>query len=537
VTSGIAGTAGTAGTAQISESEGPAGTAGMREALGVSRVPLGTAIQRAVGLVTVLVVLGVLAVPRMSVNEYDVAAAAIGLVAVAAGWLVVGALLRGCRRVRDRWWDAAAGVLCLLLGVVAGVLAYGGAYQAGWDVAVIKYASTRWPGPGLVNYFSTYPNTRPFLAVARTVRGGIADTGIDYEGAFAALNTVSFLVTAMAVYLTVRRVSGPARGVLALLLLGALLGTSPWLSVAYTDMAALWAPIAAVALLTAASRRPGGLASTTLLAAGGGAVLAVGYVVKATPLVGLVALVAALAVAATGRDGSRRRLLTIGTSAVAAFLVTVPALGAWVKAAEGLPPLHENLPATPLTYVAAGMRTQTWTDGSTAYGAWDRSVVRQTRGRDTATQNAVARRLILDEWERRGLVGTVRFAVDKTLFNWGDGTFWARSEGRDPGAPPLRQGRLVDAVMAWNAPGGHLFRLHTLLAQVTWTAVLLALGVGLLRSWYRPEVLLMALTITGIAAFTLLFQGRSRYLLGHVPVVVALAACVLPRPRLPRRER
>ncbi|TCO43849.1 hypothetical protein EV646_11141 [Kribbella antiqua] len=40
--------------------------------------------------------------------------------------------------------------------------------------------------------------------------------------------------------------------------------------------------------------------------------------------------------------------------------------------------------------------------------------------------------------------------------------------------------------------------------------------------------LLMALTIAGIAAFTLLFLGRSRYLLGDVPVLIALALTALP---------
>ncbi len=533
-------TAGTTGGAEAGgtgATGGMGGTTGGQEAPAASpRVPLGSAIQRAVGLVVVLVVLGVTIAPRMSVNEYDVTAAAVGLAVLTAGWVAAAAVL-GLPRVRARRWDAAAGLLCLLLTAMAGLFAYAGAYQASWDVRTIRHASSQPPGPELVNYFSTYPNNRPFLAVARTVRAATAGTGVDYEAAFAAVNTVSFLVTAVAVYVTVRGVAGPARGVLALLALGVLLGTSPWLSVAYTDTATMWAPILAVALLGAAVRRRGRRVRTVLLAAAGGAVLAVGYVVKTTPVVGLAALVAALAVAATGRSGSGRRLAAIGTCAVVSFLVTVPALGAWVEANEHLPALHPNWAATPLTYVAAGVRTQTWTDGSTAYGAWDRQVVRLTRGKDAAVQDAQARRLIEAEWNRRGPVGTAGFAVDKTLFNWGDGTFWARSEGRDPTAPPLRQGRLVDLVMAWNAPAGHLFRLHVLLVQVTWLAVLLALGVGLLRSRYRPEILLMALTVAGIAVFTLVFQGRSRYLLGHVPVVVALAACVLPRPRLRRRER
>jgi hypothetical protein len=495
-------------------------------------IDLGVAVQRAVGLTTVLVVLGVLVAPRMSVNRYHAGAAAAALLGVVVAWLALAALPGRGRRWSDRRWDVLACLLCVLLTSIAGVFAYGGAYRAGWDVGLMKWFSGRPPGPEHVRYFSIYPNQGPFLAVARTVREAIAGTGMDYEGGFAVLNTVSFLVTVIAVYLTVRWVAGPARGTLALLVLGVLLGTTPWLSVAYTDMAALCAPVTAVALLTAAFGRSGSQASTGVLAAVGGVVLAAGYVLKVTPVVGLVALVVALAVAMTARDAPHRRLLTIGTSAGIAFLVAVPAFGAWVRATEDLPALHRDWAATPLTYVAAGFRTQTWTDGSTVYGAWDRTVVRETVERDTATQNAVARQLISEEWASRGLLGTLGFAADKTLFTWGDGTFWARSEGHDLTGPPLRQGAVADAVMAWNSPAGALFGLHVLLAQVTWTASLLGLGFGLLRARYRPEILLMALTVVGIAIFTLLFQGRSRYLLVHVPVVVALAACAVPRPRL-----
>ena len=57
-----------------------------------------------------------------------------------------------------------------------------------------------------------------------------------------------------------------------------------------------------------------------------------------------------------------------------------------------------------------------------------------------------------------------------------------------------------------------------------------------MRAPYRREVVLLAVTVLGIAAFTLLFQGRARYLLAFVPVVVALAGMV-HRLRLPRLRR
>jgi hypothetical protein len=56
-----------------------------------SAVPLGTLAQRAVGVIVLLVGLGVVLAPRMSVNRYDVIAAAAGLVVVIAAWVPTSA--------------------------------------------------------------------------------------------------------------------------------------------------------------------------------------------------------------------------------------------------------------------------------------------------------------------------------------------------------------------------------------------------------------------------------------------------------------
>jgi hypothetical protein len=71
--------------------------------------------------------------------------------------------------------------------------------------------------------------------------------------------------------------------------------------------------------------------------------------------------------------------------------------------------------------------------------------------------------------------------------------------------------------------------------QALWLAILLLAGLGLLRAPDRRETLLVALSVLGIAAFTLVLQGRSRYLFAFVPLVVALAAMV--HASLPGRRR
>jgi len=497
--------------------------------------PLATVVQRAVGGGALLVVLGILVAPRMSTFRYSAPTAALALAAAVALALVAARLVRRRLEIAPRHWDIAAGVLCVLLTAVAAVFAYAGAYKTTWDPQIVEMTAAHPSSAVAVLYFSVYPNMEPLYVVARAVRSVTGGTGIDYAGAFAALNTVSLLATAVLLYVTVRRLAGPARGVLALLAMTALLGTSSWLSVPYTDMLAEWTPIAAIALV-APALRGGGTTGTVVRSAAAGVVLAIGYVLKVTPVIGLVALVATLAVTATGHRRVRGRLAQVGISAVLAFAATVPALDAGIRSADHLPPLQSEWAATPLTYMAEGFRVQrSIQQGPLLYGAFDRTIVDRTRRKDTAAQNAIAWRFIRQEWHRRGLLGTVRFEAHKMLFNWGDGTFWARGEGHDAIAPPLRHGPLVSAVLSWNAPSGRLFRLQVLFLQVTWTAVLLALGVGLVRSRFRPELLLMALTVVGIAAFTLLFQGRSRYVLVHVPVVIALAACVVPLPPRTRR--
>jgi len=77
---------------------------------------------------------------------------------------------------------------------------------------------------------------------------------------------------------------------------------------------------------------------------------------------------------------------------------------------------------------------------------------------------------------------------------------------------------------------GQWYQLRANLTQGLWLAVLLVAGLGLLRTApVRRETLILAVTVLGIAAFTLAFQGRSRYLFAFVPVIVSLAAMVRTR--------
>jgi hypothetical protein len=152
---------------------------------------------------------------------------------------------------------------------------------------------------------------------------------------------------------------------------------------------------------------------------------------------------------------------------------------------------------------------------------------------------AYAARFLADRWAERGLGGTLAFYGNKAAWNWGDGMFWAWGEGPDslPGTLAPATG-VTGIVHDLNGLQGAGYRLRADLAQALWLAVLLVAGAGLLRAPYRRETLLVAASVLGIAAFTLVLQGRSRYLFAFVPLVVVLAAMIhawLPRPGRPGR--
>ena len=137
---------------------------------------------------------------------------------------------------------------------------------------------------------------------------------------------------------------------------------------------------------------------------------------------------------------------------------------------------------------------------------------------------------IQERWASRGLVGTARFYANKAAWNWGDGMFWAWGEGQDarPERLPPGDGLVGLCETSTGRTAGGTPSAATSPRRV-WVALLFVAGLGaVLTRRPRPEVLLVALSVLGVLAFTLLFQGRSRYLFTFVPVVVAMAAMVHP---------
>ncbi len=498
---------------------------------------------RAVGAVMLVGGLAMLVVPRpvfTPITHWVVVVTC--LVAVAAALLV-----RVSQRVRTTLGSRWAGPgLAAVGGAVGAVVGEVMRYPYGWDAAVVMgYARRLEAGMPLTSgdyrYLSMYPNNLPLLAIDRSGAALAARLGLSPDAVLLAAGAVGLAATVWITHRVVRRCAGPVAAAVAALLVTCFVGLSPWMAVPYTDVFAVPFVMATIALAAEAWSVRG--AQRWIAWAGAVACGVVAFVVKTTPVVIVVAVVMVIALdtlpTRRGDEAARRsegstRVRVARAAAVAALTVLTFAGGAagvtqLARQAGGadLSRVDTARSAPVIWWVANGM-IEIDARTFTSYGGYSRSMVEAIEGRTQAGMSAYARDFMEDRWAERGLPGMLAFYAEKAVWNWNDGMFMAWGEGSDASQRPYAHNLLAGALQQVNGYHGRWYPVRASVTEGVWAAVVLLAGAGLLRAPFRRDVLLLALSTLGIGIFVLVFQGRSRYLLSFVPVVVALSCAVLP---------
>ena len=490
---------------------------------------LGSVALRVAGLALLAVVAVALLAPRRPSTTYSTPR-----VLLCLGLLVATAALLAysrdrLRRLAGRRVPAWAGaVLAFGSAAVCSLLAFAGRYRFGWDARVVLDISERvTAGQDLSErqyaYLSRYPNNLPLLVLDNAAQRVGRRVGLDAATVFVGVNGLALAVTLLGTYWLVAMLRGRVAALAAEGVVLVLVGLSPWMSVAYTDVVAMPFLVLGLALVVAVGRAASRRRQVLL---GGPAVgcLWLAFLVKSTPVVTVAAL-ALLAALGCLSSQAPRRLLAGGLAAglmlfAGLTLASQQVLPAMAGVDAGRLDRSRALP--PVYWMAIGATART-VNGRTQYGGYDPEAARATAAMDGAEAGRWARQRLRERLADAGPVGYLRFLGEKAAWVWGDGMFWAWGEGSDGRARDLGSGSLADLVDRWNRPGGGGYLWRTAAAQAVWLFVLLLLGARALRARWTWQTGLLLLSVAGIAGFTLLFEGRSRYLLTHVPVVVALA--------------
>jgi hypothetical protein len=503
---------------------------------------LGRALQILLGVLLIATVIGVLFSPLNGVFYFPQGLVLISFAAVLA-LFVVGAALRrtALARLLSRrggWWTAVT--FAALSSSAAVWVGLQQKYAFAWDARTLwRFAGQLERGDHtayLSYYLSRYPNNVAMLALDRLTRKlAIAVDAGPYTVAIW-VNGVFLLVTLLLVFATARMLTRPFPALLAEAVTFLLAGLSPWMAVPYTDMAAMPFAAGTAALSVAAlqalrkERRRRGL----VLLAAAGVVGGAAAVLRTTPIVIIIALGLVLVLTLLHRP-TRSSRAAMRTALAGLVIVSVVFAGSTALGRSAttrwLAPTTLNLQRTPPPqwWMAMGLKTVESASGHIWYGGFDGVMVRESTYMQGDALKLYSQRELEQQLRSMGAGGVAAFEARKQRFNWGDGMFFAWGEDGDarPGRF-LQHDPVASQVQAWQHPTGSHYPLRGSVAQALWLGLLLWLGLGLLGAPYSQERVFLTLSILGITAFVLLFQGRSRYLFSFVPLVVTLAATVDP---------
>ena len=446
--------------------------------------------------------------------------------------------------------DRLIALATLALAVVQLVLVRSYVFPTDWDSGAVKWSAWDLAHREGFNagYYSIYPNNLLLLRFAQlcmriAVHFG-AEQPIEGVWLFCILNVISCAVALWCVYWTLSRVASVGCGLIGWMLGVLLLWTSPWAAVMYSDAFLLGLTPLAIALLVLARRNEGVRRCVFLCCFG--MVTWWGYCIKPQSIfllfslvaMGVLAILGALRRGGTARGACMRKTALDGVCVVVG--VTLALLSARV-ATHGLRVcLDDEAQFGAAHFLMMGLNPE-------KRGVYCQADVNFSRSFGTrAERNAADLKLAAERVHDMGPVGLAGLFLDKTLTNYGDGTFaWTREGSKFFGSGPQFPGLLTPLAQSIYYDTGAYFKVFLTYEQLVWIIVLAfclpALMGGMLgRRATNGEtstptstahqgdaaflVSYIALVLIMLSCFQLLFEARARYLYAFAPCYIMLAA-------------
>ena len=503
--------------------------------------------------------LGNLLDPHYGISRYSTAWA------LAAGAVVLAAMtvLYLTRRKAEQFLlrhrlaaGMASAALWVFLFAAQIRLAYALRLPADWDAHAVYHSAA---GLALgtqqsidTHYFSLNPNNILLTLLLAAYFSFVTSLGVtDLEMAAALLNGIVLFSGIALTYAAGRMLGGRIVASFTLLPSAIFVLLSPWLGVFYSDTVGLVFPVLILCLLLAAKRSTR-LSVRVPLWALSGAVAAVGYGVKPTVLICLVA--AAVTTLCSPALRGRRRgagVLVLGAAVIAgSFFAGHRLITAFEQQSTAIGFDVETNPAAmpPTHFLKVGAQQAPGPYGP-YYGCYNEadylSTVQVADPEEKFQQG-------LDAYAERvsamGPAGYAFFLHDKLLWITGDGSFFTWGEGKLTGdnfVSTSAQNLFIQDIFG-NTRVGFPWLLS--LWQGTWFVLLGLIAVPLvLRTprLMRPEVSALRIALLGLLIFLLLSEGRARFLYLYAPYFILLASLsfqglmerLLPGPGLARDRR
>ena len=430
--------------------------------------------------------------------------ALVALVLLAVLW----GLGRGIARLQPCTADRLFWLAFCVFVLAAGAFAFAGKVEPAWDFGRVYHGALEITTSGSIQIDSQYfleSNNNFFLALLLApvfIAGSLAGFSSLTSGIL--FNLLAIDASILMLWRVAHRQWGAQRALAVAV--GCFGCAGLWLygPIFYTDTLSM--PLACLALLLAQqwNRVTGG--TRLLLAAGMGVTAFVGYRIKPTVLIVFVALVLWWLLS------SRRGIAAACTGAVVFALL----MGLWSVILAHNPILDttelERYRLPPMHYVMMGLKNPG------GYDEQDHMASQALPSAEARTQHAVQE--IKARLQAYGPAGLADHIARKLAYTWADGSYFG---GHKLSIDPVNQGWLQQ----WVTPQGSYWQIFILIANAQQLVVctgLSAAAIGQARSKQCSGLVWTVLiALLGAGVFLLLWETRSRYLVGLLPLILLAA--------------
>lgn len=450
--------------------------------------------------------------------------------ALVGGWLLIRWVRRRpapSRRVTILWGLALTGA--------SGIVTYFSQFAYGWDPRAIRIATYQLArsghlDTGLLEYFARYPNNLPLALIETPLTRLALATGISFSNVLLVWNCALFFGVLMFAAATLRCLGRQSWIIPILVLLTLLLGFSPHMVMPYSDLPGCFLSSAFIYIGTRIHADRQRAYMWVCVAA---FLVGITYLIKpyvlVIPIAGAIMLILSGALSnAAHKWGAWGAVWRLALVPMLILVASMGERGLAYRNADVTPAQLEtyNAPFPILHWVAMGLHDNGSRQPQRSYGSFDMGIMRRdVHIKDATTRNEVIRQGIEKDIERQGIGGTGVFMAKKIAWVLGDGSFFAQKDGADAKAQPTHPGVIAEFTLR----DGRYYHFKAGLTQAVWGAVLLAIAFGLVRARRRPAVAWLSLAFLGFVTYESVFEGRPRYVVAVLPLIVMLLAWTATR--------
>lgn len=412
-----------------------------------------------------------------------------------------------------------------------------------WDAGVVYMLARHYAETGAVdipppawetNYLATYPNNIPItFLLAITFRIAHLFGGSSYIIYSQMINSAAILGTFYIIVYLATRLYGRRAGAVSLLFCLPLLVISPYAPVTYTDTLGGFAVALTLLLMvmTSASSGVKKLVLGVLL----GCAIYIGYLIKPTVLIIVIALCAIFFVYSIGRKHLLKKDIIVLTSvligvclAFSCYTAMRHTLGFANYTKEHFQryemPIHHFLGMgslrglDPWSNCAQGSFCADYVD-------WAQS----TEGLDTLKERKDYGVSLWRASFTESPIAYLQFISGKLSFSYNDGSFGAWGEGNNSSIQFKTHSAVSTTVRSYVSFDGEHRNIARAVVDAIWLLLLMVLLVGgvlsLIDKVPRGDVWahVMSLSLIGLSIYVMLFETRARYLFLYLPVFILLA--------------